>query len=72
MDWHIIAIALFVVLNAVLGFFVTRLYNQMDRVNERLNSLEVSHAEGKADLKYIRDAIDDIKKWFTNGQKGPL
>lgn len=61
MDWHIIAIGLFIILNGVLGFFVTHLYNKMDSVERRVGVLEVNESGIKVELKYIREGIDDIK-----------
>lgn len=70
--WHTFTIALFIILNGIIGFFVARLYNKIDNLDARVGSLEVSEGEIKTDLKYIRASIDDIKDWIKNSQKGPL
>lgn len=66
---HIILGVLFTMLNAIIGFFVARLYNQFDQLEARVRETEKSNTQVQTSLDYIQTSIDDIKEWIQNDRK---
>lgn len=56
----------FSVFSAIIGFYIKRFYDKMDKLEERLNKLQIDDAANMCTKVELKDLKQDIKDFFTS------